>query len=337
MKILKDQLLSNYSSMRIGGKAKFLCHAEKKDDFLAASEFARKNSLKVITIGRGTNIIFTDSGFNGLVVVNNYQGHSIEGETISANSGSSWDEIVAESVAKNLVGIEALSLVPGTVGGAPVNNIGAYGQEIKDTLLFVTALNNKTGAIEKIDNHSCGFSYRNSIFKEKHHGKYQILEVVLGLKKFDKSSYKPPQYPAVQQALEKYDIVTPKIVRETIINIRQSKLPDPNEEPNTGSFFKNPIINKESFDIFHRMYPNAPYYQVENNYKVPAGWLIDNLHLKGSVINGIEIYSKQALVLVNRSATSFKELDLTIKHIQTAVKNAYNISISVEPEIIYND
>jgi UDP-N-acetylmuramate dehydrogenase len=338
MEFLEDQLLSNYSSMKLGGTARFLCKATSENDFLEAAKFAKENSLKIITIGHGTNVIFTDSGFDGLVVVNQYSGIKIENNQIIAKSGSSWDKVVEISVDNNLCGLEALSLVPGTVGGAPVNNIGAYGQEIKDTLVYVKALNNITGEIVKLSNIMCEFSYRNSIFKEKDHGKFQILEVAMSLRQFEPRKYNPPNYPAVQNALDGVTDINPKIVREKIINIRQSKLPNPKKEPNTGSFFKNPIINKASFDEFIGNNPTAPYYELANNtYKVPAGWLIDNLGLKGKIMNGIEIYEKQALVLVNRTAVSYKELEKTIQYIQNEIKSEYNIDLFIEPEIITND
>ena len=324
--------------MKLGGKAKYLCHAKTEKDFVEAAIFAKNNNLKIITIGHGTNIIFTDLGFNGLVVVNEYSGYTVNNEQVIAKSGSSWDSIVKASVDNNLIGIEALSLVPGTVGGAPVNNIGAYGQEIKDTLLFVKVLNNDICKVEKIYKDACEFSYRNSIFKEKEHGKYQILEVTLGLKKYNPANYAPPNYPAVQQELKDEKLITPAIVREKIISIRQAKLPNPKQEPNTGSFFKNPVVEQKQFDDFIKKYPEAPFYELKGgSYKIPAGWLIDNLSLKGQVLNGIEVYSKQALVLVNRSASSFKQLQATINYIQTAVEAKYGIKISVEPEIIYND
>ncbi len=338
MEFVKDQKLSAYSSMQLGGKAKYLCHAKKQSDFLEALNFAKSKNLKIITIGHGTNIIFTDSGLNGLVVVNEYSGYNIEDEILTAKSGSSWDEIVQASVENDLVGIEALSLVPGTVGGAPVNNIGAYGQEIKDTLVYVKALNNVSGEIITISNAECDFGYRNSIFKEKDHGKFQILEVCLKLKKYQKSIYRVPNYPAVQQAMKNELNPNPSLVRKVISEIRRSKLPDPTTTPNTGSFFKNPIVDDDLFNTFINNYPDAPYYELENNqYKIPAGWLIENLGLKGKIISGIEIYKKQALVLVNRSATSYKQLDDTIKYIQKQVKSEYNIAISIEPEIIRND
>lgn len=333
MIILKNQPLASYSSMRLGGKASYLCEVANDDDVIEAASFAKSKKVPLITIGDGTNLIFKDHGYPGLVIVNKLKGLNINGTEVKARAGENWDSLVALTVKNNLSGVEALSLIPGTVGGAPVNNIGAYGQEIKDSLLEVEAFDTTSHQFVVLNNKDCHFSYRNSIFKNQQHGKYIITSVSLNLKKT--LDYKPPEYSALINELKTVIKPTLSQVRQAVITIRSSKLPDPHKIANSGSFFKNPFVHKDKFKELQKKYLEMPHYPVNSDtVKVPAGWLIDQAGLKGKKMNGMWVYDKQALVLVNESASSYNDLEKTYSQIQELVDKKFGISLEIEPEIL---
>ena len=231
----------------------------------------------------------------------------------------------------NLSGIEAMSIIPGTCGAAPVQNIGAYGQEIADTLIEVEAFNTDSGEIETIAAKDCEFKYRSSIFRDKLPGKYIILSITLRL---SKSKPKPPFYASLQKYLDNEHITDYNVsdIRQAVIQIRQTKLPDPAKQPNSGSFFKNAIVTKQKLEQLLANYPNAPYYDMGNNqYKVPTGWLIDNCNLKGKLIKGMRINPANALVLINESASGYKDLAAARTEITATVYDKFGIKIEQEP------
>ncbi len=326
--------LSQFTTMRIGGPAKYLCTIKSEADLIEAIDFSKLNNLEILVIGKGSNIVFKDSGFDGLVIVNEIGGIEIDtaNSTILAGSGEVWDVVVEKSVEKNLIGIESLSLIPGTTGGAPVNNIGAYGQEIKDTILSVRAYDLQQNEFVDLNNSDCEFRYRDSIFKSSQFGRYIIISVKLQLKPYEKDTYIAPTYQSLTDNLPPNP--TPKIVRETVIKVRTQKLPDPNLIANTGSFFKIPIVSNEVASKLLLKYPDMPVYDYKNDKKISAGWLIENCGLKDFRQNGIWVYNKQALVLVNESSNSFKDLDLMIQKIQSAVNDKFGLMLEIEPEII---
>lgn len=330
MEILKNQKLGSLTTMKLGGTAKYLCTIINEQDVLKAVNFAKKNNLEIITIGTGSNIIFTDTIFDGLVIVNEVMGISFKKNgLVSIGSGENWDKIVKLAVEKQLVGIEALSLIPGTAGGAPVNNIGAYGQEIKDTLLYVRAYDTVLEKFVRLENKDCEFTYRNSLFKTKAHSRYIICNISLKLSPLS-DKYQPPSYPSLQNEL----LDSPINVRKAVIKIRSAKLPNPNIMPNTGSFFKNPIIENSVAKKLLVKYPQMPAYPAGNKTKIPAGWLIENAGLKGTKKEGLWIYDKQALVIVNESATNFFSLQALIDYITKTIYEKYGLRLEIEPEII---
>lgn len=335
MEFLKDQPLYSHTTMRLGGPAQYLCTVTSEDDVTKAADFARKNDLKIIVLGGGSNIIFNDEGFNGLVIINNLKGLTIDisNQTLTAATGEDWDDVVKAAVQADLSGIESLSLIPGTMGGAPVNNIGAYGQEIKHTLKNLKAYDTKTSKFVFLNNDDCKFAYRDSIFKSTEHGRYIITEVTLQLKKADE--YEPPTYASLQSSLTEAGIKEPDIqdIRNAVINIRSSKLPDPKLIPNTGSFFKNPIVTNQKRDELLVKYPSLAYFDYHGQTKLAAGWLIDNAGLKGYEQDGIKVYEKQALVLVNVGTRSYKALENMKNHIINVIKEKYGVELEVEPEL----
>ncbi len=336
MEVLENQPLSQYVSMRLGGPARFVVHASTERNLLDAAKLAKEHNVPILALGDGTNVIFDDNGFNGVVVINGFMGIAIsETGLVTAGSGENWDNLVNRTVAAGLAGIEALSLVPGTVGGAPVNNIGAYGQEIRDTLVSVRAFDTQTHEFVTIPNNECAFEYRTSRFKASDHGRFIITEITLQLHTAG-DDYAAPTYQALVAQLEREQITRPTIqdVRNAVIAIRTQKLPDPKVVANSGSFFKNAIVDAETVEKIKALYPDVPVYAYEDKFKIPAGWLIEAAGLKNSREHGMWVYDKQALVLVNESATSFTDLQAMANHISETVYEKFGIELITEPELL---
>lgn len=339
MDVLENEPLKNHTTMKVGGPARYFITAKSKQELLNAYKFAKQNDLPIEIIGDGSNIIFTDAGFKGLIIKNCILGYNLSDRGIlKASAGEKWDDIVKKSVEANFSGIEALSYIPGTVGGAPVNNIGAYGQECKDTLKEVEVLDTLSGKYIILTNKQCEFSYRNSIFKSTKRHQYIILSATFALHKTDSSThYKAPNYKSLQQELIKLNIKLPTIkdVRKAVIKLRKSKLPDPKIIPNTGSFFKNPIVSNKEYNLLLKKYPDMPaFLYTKTTKKLYAGWLLETAGLKEYSYNGVEPFSKQALVLTNIKNGSYKDLEIVFKHIQKTVLDIFGIKLQIEPEII---
>jgi UDP-N-acetylmuramate dehydrogenase len=231
----------------------------------------------------------------------------------------------------NLSGIEAMSAIPGTAGAAPVQNVGAYGQEIAETLLSVEAYDIETDRMVVLENADCGFSYRHSIFRGDAAGRYVITSITLELYK---TPPQPPFYKAVQDYFDANNITmfTPQIVRDAVIAIRMDKLPDPKVTPNTGSFFKNAIVEDWQLADLKKEYPDIPTYDMpDGRFKIPTGWLIEQTGLKGKTLHGMRIHDKNALVLINESATSYADLAAARDEIMGAVRDQFRIAIEQEP------
>jgi UDP-N-acetylmuramate dehydrogenase len=256
---------------------------------------------------------------------------------VNCSAGVAWDEIVDKVTKAGMFGVEAMSYIPGTCGASPINNIGAYGQELKDTLVNVRAYNIKDNKFIEFSNQECNFGYRESRFKSRDWGKYIIVGITLKLHKLENDTYKLPQYQSVIEQLQKDHIEKPgpSDVRNVLKIIRFSKLPNPKTMPNAGSFFKNPVVEKKHATKLKTIYPTLPVYPYDNNkVKLAAGWLIENAGLRNYRQNGIWVYEKQALVLVNESAESYKDLELMSKYIIDAVNSKYSIILELEPEIV---
>lgn len=338
MKFLTDKNLAHYATMSLGGPAKAIVEVNSEQDVVKAVEYAKSNHLKLITIGKGANIVFKDSEFDGLVILNRIPGIKLDSSknTIHAGGGARWDDIVKTAIEANLCGIESLSAIPGTAGAAPVNNIGAYGQEISDTLESVQVYDVKYNEFVDISNKDCGFGYRSSCFKNKEHSRYIICSITLKLKPAS-NNYQVPDYPKLKDELAHQNTAnsTPQDVRNVIIKFRYDRLPNPAKLPNTGSFFKNPIVSAGRLEELRKTYPNIPHYVQKNGQeKLAAGWLIEKVGLKGWRQNGMWVYEKQALVLVNESAKSFSDLWAMVEHITKTVNDKFGIQLKVEPEII---
>ncbi len=277
---------------------------------------------------------------DALVLHINLKGISIvsEDEThviVKANAGENWHDFVLWCLQQNYGGIENLSLIPGNVGTAPMQNIGAYGVELKDVFQSCEALNIDTLKERTFNNEDCNFGYRESIFKHELKGKYIITSVTFRLTKTNHTLH--TSYGAITSELENLNITQPTIqdISKAVINIRQSKLPDPNDIGNSGSFFKNPVIDKSHFEELKTMFPEIPSYVVsETQIKVPAGWLIEKAGFKGKRFGKYGVHSKQALVLVNYGGADGKDILNLARLIQKTILRIFNIKIETEVNIV---
>lgn len=331
--------LKNFTTMKIGGNARFLVEARTLDEVASAATNAKKQQINTYILGGGSNLIATDDGFNGLIIRMRIPGFDIIADdpdttTIKVGAGENWDETVKKTVDMHLSGIETLSGIPGTVGASPVQNIGAYGQEVSDTIVSVQAYDTEEGKHVSLANSACSFSYRDSIFKSKFFGRFIITSVTF---KLYKTNPKPPFYDSLQKYFDEHSIqlFTVEIIRDSVLKIRADKLPDPSQKPNSGSFFKNVIVEDWQLDGLKRNAPDMPTFDMgEHKYKIPAGWLIDQSGLKGQLLHGIRVYEKNALVLVNESATSYQDLAQAKTDIIDAVRNKFSLVLEQEPLII---
>ena len=337
MQIEHNISLKPYNTFGIDVNAKQFISIASVEDL--KSVYASKDYPNKFILGGGSNMLLTKN-IEALVIHLNLRGKKIISETendvfIEANAGENWHEFVLWTLVNNFGGLENLSLIPGNVGTSPIQNIGAYGVELKDSFHSCEALNLETLEIETFSNSDCKFDYRNSIFKQDSKGKYIIVNVVFKLTKFKHELH--TNYGAITSELERMNITAPTIqdVSKAVISIRQSKLPDPNKIGNSGSFFKNPIIAKDDFLKLQDNFPNVPSYTVsEHEVKVPAGWLIETAGFKGKTLGNYGVHKNQALVLVNYGGASGKDILNLSMLIQETVLLLFNIHIEAEVNII---
>ena len=328
--------LKNYLTMKLGGPARFMVDIHDAKDVRTVCVNANKQQVAIWVLGGGSNVVATDEGFGGIIIRIRIPGFEIiedtsNSTTIKLGAGENWDSVVKRTVDMNLTGIEAMSGIPGTAGATPVQNVGAYGQEIADTFESLEAYDLKNDQMVVLSHEECKFAYRNSIFRDEWAGRFIITSITI---KLSKNLPQPPFYEGLQKLFDERSVTmyTAQIVRDTVLEIRKTKLPNPKEFPNTGSFFKNAIVDKWRVDDLRQKYPDMPAYEMpENQYKVPSGWLIEQTGLKGQTLHGIRINEKNALVLINDSATSFNDLAMARDEVIHAVHEKFGILIEQEP------
>lgn len=339
--IARDVPLSDYSTMRLGGRADYAVGVSSRLELTAALDWAKSQSLPALIIGSGSNIVWRDEGFKGLLIVNHIKRREIfeEDETnvyLTVGAGENWDEIVAYSTSLGLTGIECLSYIPGTCGATPVQNVGAYGQEIADTLVTVEAYDSQTGTFLNIRNADCGFGYRTSRFKTVDRGRFYITAITLHL---TRDNPQPPFYKALQAYLDSHAVTqfTPQVVRDAVIGIRTAKLPDPRTVANNGSFFANPIIEEADFVQLSADYPDIPHWATDDGrVKLSAAWLIEQAGYKDrhDQTTGMATWPKQPLVLVNEHARTTADLINFRQALLDAVKKKFDVTLEQEPELL---
>lgn len=340
LQIAQKVPLSRYSTMKLGGTAAYAVGVASRHELKLAWQWAASRHLPCLVVGSGSNIVWRDEGFPGLLIVNQIKAYEVFDEDadnayLTIGAGENWDMAVQRSVASGLSGIEALSLIPGTAGATPIQNVGAYGQDISQTLVSVEAFDSVSGEFVTIANADCGFGYRTSRFKTSDRGRYFISAITLHLVR---ANPQPPFYPALQKYLEEQGIgqYTPQTIRQAVIAIRSSKLPNPNQVANNGSFFANPVINEAEFVQLSADYPAMPHWQVDDGVKLSAAWLIDQAGFKDyhDQESGMATWQHQSLVLVNEHAASTADLLKFRQKLTGAVKAKFNIQLEQEPELL---
>lgn len=330
---IKDVSLKDYSSLRIGGEGKLVV-IKNEEELMEAVNYAAAEGRRIHILGEGTNTYFAEYLENLLVLKIEIKGietrSMVNGQWLIVGAGENWDDVVKYAIAHGLWGIENLSYIPGTVGAAPVQNIGAYGMELKDTLISLRAYDTEEKKFVQLSNKECHFAYRDSIFKHEKN-RFIIVSITLQLtkEKLPVLTYKPLDLLAVR------DDVTLEEIRDVVIHTRTLKLPDYNLHPNTGSFFKNPILTLEEGENLQMKYPEVKLMLYENRYKVSAAWLIDHIaEMKGTQVGDIGTWPAQPLVVVNYGNATAVVLNSFVAGIINKVKNRVGVLLEKEVNFI---
>jgi len=333
VEIKQHHCLQDLNSLALPAMAEYFCSASDIEESQQALAFARRLSLAVTPMGGGSNVVFAGD-LPGLVLHLNLKGisHRPSGENqveVTFAAGENWHQMVQFCLTRGWYGLENLSLIPGNMGAAPIQNIGAYGVELCDVFVSLEALEIATGNLVIFDRQQCEFGYRESIFKRAYRDRYLITQITLRL------STQPLvtiTYPALAEALTAA-VPTPQLVGQAVCRIRQHKLPDPEVLPNAGSFFKNPVVGESALASLHSNGSDAPCYrQADGSYKVPAAWLIDQCGFRGQRRGLVGVHEHQALVLINYGGTGTDLLALAAE-IQSAVIQRFAIALEIEPRL----
>ncbi|WGL98175.1 UDP-N-acetylmuramate dehydrogenase [Arsenophonus sp. aPb] len=322
--------LKNYNTFSLDAKAKAIYSATSVEELLMSWKNARLKGLPVLLLGGGSNVLFI-SDFDGLVILNRITSLVITESSqewfIHVGAGNNWHQLVKELIKSGIYGLENMALIPGSVGAAPIQNIGAYGMEFKDVCHYVDVVNLNNGKQYRLDATECQFGYRDSIFKHKYRENFAIVSVGLKLNK----QWKPILTYAGLTSLAA-QTVTAQTIFDAVCKMRQSKLPDPLLVGNAGSFFKNPVISNMAANQIKARYPRCPEYpQTDGTVKLAAGWLIDQCDLKGFQCGGAAVHNDQALVLINKNKATGKDIVDLARYIQKKVIEKF--AITLEPEV----
>jgi UDP-N-acetylmuramate dehydrogenase len=338
MQVLENFSLQSLNTFGIECKTRFYTEINSKEELKEVIQTQQLSYLPWLILGGGSNLLFTKD-FEGLVVKNNIKGIELTKEDddhyfVRAGAGENWHKLVMHCIENNYAGMENLSLIPGNVGASPMQNIGAYGVEIKDVFEELEAVDLKTGEIKVFSKEECRFGYRESIFKHELKNKFLITSVTYRLRKKPKFN---TSYGAIEQELEQMGVKELSIIAisQAVINIRSSKLPDPAKIGNAGSFFKNPVVAKEHFEVLKEKYPAIPAYpQADGNVKLAAGWLIEKCGWKGFRKGNCGVHEKQALVLVNYGGATGKEIFDLSEDLIKSVNKQFNVTLEREVNIV---
>ncbi|HMO79124.1 MAG TPA: UDP-N-acetylmuramate dehydrogenase [Candidatus Paceibacterota bacterium] len=338
MKITENANLKEMSFMKIGGTGKFLIEIENEKELHKISEIHKIEKLPIIIVGEGSNTIFGDGEQQKIFVkikideiLKVYQDNY--GVNLNVSSGTNWDKLVEWSVKQNLSGLELLSAIPGSVGASPIQNIGAYGQEVSNVITHIKAFDIVDEEFYEITNSECDFGYRDSFFK-KNPNRYIITNVSFRL---SKTKPETPKYKdlALYFLSKKNKNPTLREIRKAVIDIRNQKLANPKTDPNCGSFFKNPIVKKDVAQKLINKFSDMPHFPAENDFvKLSGGWLIEKSGFKGKNFGTIRVSDKNALVLISNGNAKFKELIEVKEKIILGVEKNFGVILEVEPNLI---
>lgn len=337
MNIYQNYPLKHLNTFNIDVKAKYFYEIQSENELVEFIKANNQSNDKLLILGEGSNILFTRH-YDGIILKYIEKGIQIVDENekeifIEAKAGELWDELVNYCVFNNYYGIENLSLIPGTVGAAPIQNIGAYGVELKEVVEYVVGYFLDNGNKQILSKDECLFNYRDSIFKNKLREKFIITSVVIRLSKEKKLNI---TYRALKDYFldSEYENITLKDVRDAVIKIRKDKLPDPTKLGNAGSFFKNPTINYSQLLELQKKFPDIIFYKINDKYKIYAGWLIEKCGYKGKRFGNVGTYEKQALVIVNYGNATGEEIKNFADTIKEEVLNSFGIKLEYEVNIV---
>lgn len=324
--------LQPFNSMAVSATASFLVSVSSLPELYEALDYAQAKQLSVLVLGEGSNTIF-ENDYDGLVILNCLNGIELVSQNadsviVAVAAGENWHQFVQHSVQQGWFGLENLALIPGLVGAAPMQNIGAYGVEVKDTIVSVSYVDVNTQQEKSITNSECCFAYRESVFKNKLAGKVVITSVSFELSKHAKVNV---SYPALAKQFEKKP--TPRQLFEAVCKVRSSKLPLPKDIPNTGSFFKNPVVDAAKNLALQDQYPDLVSYKTEHGFKLAAGWMIEKAGWKQKSLNGVSVHSLQALVIINPEKKSGTDVISFARAIQKNITDEFGVLLEIEPRI----
>ena len=338
MDIIENYSLKLYNTFGIEAKAKYFADVSTINDLRKVLVFRRQKDLPILFIGGGSNMLFVDN-FPGIVLKLNLKGIEILKEDndyvyVKSQGSENWHHFVEWTLEHDFGGLENLSLIPGNVGTAPMQNIGAYGVEVKDYIVEVQTLELETGNERIFTNEECHFGYRESVFKNELRGQYVLVAVTFKLTKQNHQLH--VDYGAIKTELDSEQIINPTIqdISRAVIKIRESKLPDPSQIGNSGSFFKNPVISNDEFAEIEKNHPQIAHYKTDSGIKLAAGWLIEQAGWKGKRFGDAGVHDKQALVLVNYGNATGKEIYDLSEQIIEDVKAKYGVTLEREVNII---
>ena len=338
MQMQSDVSLQPFNTFGLSAQAKMFSAARSLEDILEIFNDDQLRAMPRLILGGGSNILLTQD-FDGLVLKNELKGITVIKEDdehvwIKVGAGENWHQLVLHCINQGWAGVENLSLIPGCVGAGPMQNIGAYGVELKNIFHELEALHIDSRQVQNFNGEACQFGYRESVFKRALKGQHVITAVTL---KLDKSPTFNTSYGAIEQELERMgvQVLSIKAISDAVINIRQSKLPDPAEIGNSGSFFKNPVVSTAQFQTIKESFPEAVGYAVSDTHtKLAAGWLIDRAGWKGKTIDNYGVHKKQALVLVNYGGAKGNDIYQLSEDIMASIKDTFGVSLEREVNII---
>ncbi|MFL0809162.1 MAG: UDP-N-acetylmuramate dehydrogenase [Agarilytica sp.] len=342
MKIETEKSLNNQSTMACPSVAEYFSAPESISELTEYLAWAESEALDVHVLGGGSNVILPRK-IKGIVICPRLMGFEVfeqdeQSVCVELGAGESWHHCVERCVNLGYSGIENLALIPGSCGAAPMQNIGAYGVEISQVFDSLSAIDIKSGKPETFSREACEFSYRDSVFKSRLRKKYVITSIRLRL---DKVFSGKIEYPALREMLHSSEqenasnTITAKGVMRAVVNIRRSKLPDPDQIPNSGSFFKNPIVKKVEFERLNKKYAGMPFFLVDaSKVKIPAAWLIDQLGWKGKEYEGVVVHPKHALVITNPNRCSAENIISVSNAIRSEVLKVFDIQLEMEPQLL---
>ncbi len=335
MTVSENVSLKSFNTFGIEARARYFVRVQTPGELRAVLANPAYRLLPKLILGGGSNVLFINDAFDGLVIKIDIKGIAVLEETdasvlLEVGAGEVWHDLVMHTIEKGYSGLENLSLIPGTVGAAPMQNIGAYGVEIKETFDSLEALHVESGQRRRFTNAECRFGYRESVFKHELKGQYIITSVRFNLSKMPVFH---TSYGAIQDTLREMGIgeLSVKAISEAVCHIRRSKLPDPAQIGNAGSFFKNPEIPKSQYDALKAQHPGMPGYITSQDFvKVPAGWLIEQCGWKGKIVGSTGEHKIQALVLVNYGAAKGQEIKALAEQVQQSVQERFGIRLTPE-------